>query len=281
MIKLGEVRNILESNVKINEFLFTLHERKPVLRFLIEESKIEEVKSLMEKAKLHSEVSTLKLNIEEDPALGYSNKGIVAKEGNILMLYAGKDEIETKTAKFHEEHYNHYSFGLVLGYPSCCSEFFTEHIRNQSKKNNDYVLPMIQATNHNNLTAEPYNWKLNVFVRYGDFNILSHFPCSLKCNSSIELADSFLAVIEHCRPTYAKKLQNILKTGVIYTETEGVFILYDTVINGNKVSFDHLSSTVNNNELFKLLNDEKEFTISGEKSITIKTEREAYFLMFK
>jgi len=73
----------------------------------------------------------------------------------------------------------------------------------------------------------------------------------------------------------------MLKGPVLYTENEGIFQLRDYKLNGNKLKFNKIKSTINN-ELLNLLNQNKEIEIIGNNEIKIKNNvlKEAGFMLF-
>jgi hypothetical protein len=124
--------------------------------------------------------------------------------------------------------------GQLLGYPTCCCEYFVAHTPKQQKTNNDYVAPLLKHHTHD----QCYQWQTNVFMRYGDFVLLSHFPCSLQCEQSKVLAQSYHECLVDIRATYIKTLTAMLKLPVVYTEDQGVFFLQQSQTTSVRCPFD-------------------------------------------
>jgi hypothetical protein len=281
MITLKEVQETLRSHAKINEFLYVLHDVKPVLRMLISKEEKAAVTALFKRANLHFLVADFRIIIHQDPAIGYSNKGEISQKGDIEIIYAGKDPSLLKHAKVFEEMRDDERLGQVLGYPQCCCTFFKQHSLQQAAKNNDFAMPLIEASKHDNLVSGPYDWRINVFLRYGDFVLLAHFPCSLQCAASLQIAEAYRSVVSYFRPTYMDYLREILHYDVVYTQEKGVFALRNCTIKNKKATFDHVIGT-SNDALFKALDKDKHLIIDGPGSLIVGGNNiQASLLRFK
>ncbi len=278
MITLQEVQDALDSYAKINEFLYVLHDRKPVLRILLSPQQRDKVVALFKRADLHYSFARMRIRVQQDPKLGYSNKGAVSSDEGAFIMYAGKRSELVHKAQEAEQDGDHVLLGRILGYPPCCCRFFSTHFPEQSEKDNDYVLPMIQASDHDNLVEARYPWKNNVFVRYGDFALLSHFPCHLGCSESQQLAETYWQVIQHFRPKYAEMTENMLKWAVLYMPYSGVFFLRGAVRSGTAVSFSHVTATARSS-MFTHLDTHKKLALLGPDSVQMGQACETPYLL--
>jgi hypothetical protein len=87
------------------------------------------------------------------------------------------------------------AIGALLGYPPCC---IAANRLWAMLGFNDYVRVA--------RLSDAFDWRLNIFIDGlpGErLQLLSHFPCSLACPASIELAERRLAVLRARRPPLA------------------------------------------------------------------------------
>lgn len=115
----------------------------------------------------------------------FSNKGISVKVDDprlgFVFVYISKDELLANKAAYFEIMQDHFNLGLILGYPKCCCMFFQKNSSIRSKLDNDYEIPVL-----NNSQKEKYSFYTNIFVRQKDFCLISHFPCKLDCEESVQ-----------------------------------------------------------------------------------------------
>ena len=167
---------------KAQEILFMLKDIKEVVRHGYYEEQLPRVEEFCKKNKLACVKSTFKVLLAD--AHAYSNKGVRvpsedARDG-MYFVYISKDEQKAYLASYHELMNNQKELGLMLGYPACCVEFFCKAF---SAKNPN---PQHEALN-------PWT---NLSKRSRDCVLLSHFPCSSRCPSSITMARAFHNVIK-------------------------------------------------------------------------------------
>ncbi|MDP3733620.1 MAG: DUF483 domain-containing protein [Nanoarchaeota archaeon] len=173
---------IFGSKTKAQEMVFLLHNVKNVVRQGFYPSELGRVEEFCKNNNLYLVKSKFKVLVTNDHI--YSNKGLRidlddTREG-MYFTYISKDEKTALLASYDELTGNDYELGLVLGYPSCCVQFFCRHF---NEKNPDLQLP---ATNlFTNLTA-----------RNQDCVLLSHFPCSSDCSESIRIAEHYAALLK-------------------------------------------------------------------------------------
>lgn len=145
-----------------------------------------------------------------DPKLKYAVTGIMPSTFEItnddvsgVYVYLGhsKDEIETTIRYEHER--NHAMLGELYGYPPCCVKSFCEHEQEIPSSAYPFWRPAFElgkdqmALAHDMKTAQ-VNSGMNshtidvesTFNKYmnPNMNLLSHFPCSLSCQPSIDVA---------------------------------------------------------------------------------------------
>jgi hypothetical protein len=86
--------------------------------------------------------------------------------------------------------------GRLLGYPTCCREFFQHVWVDQGLVDTTWPmavasLPQYDASRNIDVKSLPQN---NILWRWMGARAVSHLPCSFSCRPTIELADQFIEV---------------------------------------------------------------------------------------
>ena len=186
-----QLKEVFGSRTKALEVLYLLKDLKPVVRQGFYPTELEKVEKFCQKNKLFMEKSSYKVLLEDKEM--FTNKGkIVTPEHprGMFLLYMSKDHFKALWTCLHETRQDHYNTGLMLGYPECCVKFFVEEFK---------------KGNHNPV-HRPNNPWTNMFLRDKDIVLLNHFPCSSKCEKSIDLAKKNLELIEK----YDKELAELM-----------------------------------------------------------------------
>ena len=159
-----------------------------------------------------------------------------------------------------EENNNHKELGLLLGYPKCCCEFFQ---KNFNENNTDLTLKILKNSN-----GYEFLFYSNIAARHFDVSLLSHFPHSLECKPSIEIAKNNFKTIKKYSEQLAAMFSGILHGVVIYTVEEGVFLLrkYEKIDDGI-VYGDVL--TTSKSKLYYLIASNKELKIVDKNNFVI------------
>jgi hypothetical protein len=111
--------------------------------------------------------------------------------------------------------------GGVLGYPACCREFFAQNWAGAIRDHQgDMAVVSFRAS-----PPGPYDYRYNIFARYFGTQLLYHFPCSFTCAATRLVADAYLAGLAANMPRYAARLLPRLGSPVVFSETDGVFLL--------------------------------------------------------
>ena len=97
----------------------------------------------------------------------------------MYFVYISKDEKQAWLASYYELINNNRDLGIILGYPSCCVDFFCNRF----------------SENNPNLELQPINMFTNLSKRNHDHVLLSHFPCSSDCEQSIKLGKECLDLL--------------------------------------------------------------------------------------
>ena len=187
---------IFGSKTKAQEILFLLEGAKDVVRQGFYDYELNAVEKFCREAKIHVVKSNFKVILDEKQ--GYSNKGIRVplddKEG-MRFVYMSKSELKANLAAYYEFKNMNREFGLILGYPQCCVDFFCRHFN----------------SDRTDLTLKPTNPYTNLTNRGEDCVLLSHFPCSSSCDKSIAIAKWYLGIIRKYDEKRADEMIEILR----------------------------------------------------------------------
>lgn len=172
---------IFGSKTKAQEILFLLRGVKEVVRQGFYQREFLAVEKFCQENNLYCIKSNFKVLFADEEK--YSNKGFRIPETDsrvgMYFAYISKDEQKAWLAAYCELMNNDKELGLLLGYPSCCVDFFCRNFNEQKV----------------NLQLRPKNMFTNLTKREQDLVLISHFPCSSDCQPSIELAKQYLQVI--------------------------------------------------------------------------------------
>jgi len=191
---LNNLINIFGTKTKALEIIYLLEGLKPVVRHGFYKDELQKVEEFCKENNLFIVKSPYKVIIVDVKEGNYSNKGIKVpiddeREG-MVFIYISKDEEKAMLANIHETENNYKELGILLGYPPCCIDFFIKHQPEQSKDKNDYTDPVLE-----NSEGYEFPFQNNIFLRDFDITLLNHFPCSLNCQNSLELAKSHLNIL--------------------------------------------------------------------------------------
>jgi hypothetical protein len=102
------------------------------------------------------------------------------------------------------------ALGKTLGYPDCC-------IATNLLLGNLSMTDMVRVAR----TGGTRNWRLNIFLtemdgaRGAQYYLISHFPCSLRCQPSIAYAEAVYKVLREVAPGFAQALEDHLSLPVL------------------------------------------------------------------
>lgn len=135
-------------------------------------------------------------------------------------IYIATDPERARRAHDAEESADDAAFGSALGTPACCSAFYDAVKDLAAKEQNDFF-PFSAA---NTAERSPHAL-LNLGAQYFDASLVSHFPCSLHCAPSIEIARSNARLMYRYDPMWLTETLELLNHGCLYTEYHGVYLL--------------------------------------------------------
>jgi len=244
---LDTLTKVTGSVAKALDIFYVAHGIKPAARVLLDKK---EILTWLKDNKLWYTTSEFRVQPVVDPSRGYSDSGKVGDRG-FPVLYIAKDQETALQAKKNEKDYR--ALGRILGYPSCCCEFYAKHAQEAAKQGNDFTL----FTCRNSAGIE-FFWQNNNCLRCFDATLLSHFPCSFSCQQSASIAMRNLSLIKQHDPDLALQIEGMLHGVVIYAKGVGVYKIKPQKIERNVVTYrprDVLASRKNSFTALLRMND--------------------------
>src|SRR3989338_8765868 len=140
-----ELQKVFHSITKSLEILYVIENAKPCARILAFEDEVGKIISFLDENGLNYSISDFKVLKQTLQSDFYSDKSIKipksdARKGHFI-IYISKNRETSEKAKAAETENNHFSLGLMLGYPQCCCDFFEKNFDN---KNTDLTLRVLQ-----------------------------------------------------------------------------------------------------------------------------------------
>lgn len=268
---ISKLKNIFSNYTRSLEILYLLNGIKQAVRLDANGIEFKKIKGFCNENNLYLEVSDFKVvKIKDEGKGSYSN--IVKRAPNdyagdgLYHIYISKDKSISAFLKILENKNDDEAIGQVLGYPKCCIDFFIKNREKQQKLQNDYILPALNSSE-----GFKFPFYTNYAIRYFDITLLSHFPHSFNCAESIKIAKNNLQCIKEYSNELANKFEAMLKSAVLYTENNGVFVFRDYKFKNNIFQFNEVKSTINN-ELLNLLNKSKKIEIIDKNEIKLGNE---------
>ncbi len=267
---LEKLLNIFKTRIKSLDILYVIEDIKPAARIMAKKEELPNIEVFCSKNGLFIEQADFKIAML-DAKKQYSNKGMKIKNNSPipghLVLYISKIQEKAKIAKEFEQDNDHYGLGLILGYPECCCKFFVKNFQEESRKNNDYIIPI--SNNTTNINNPFYN---NILTTYFDHALISHFPHSFDCPESIALAKKHFEAIKKYSIKIAMDYITVLKCIAIYTP-ESINILYGDYDENNKKVFHYKKIlTTNKNDFYNMLYNSKKLELVDKNCFKINKE---------
>ena len=263
------LRQVFSNNTRSLELLYLINNIKQAVRLDASDIELKKIKGFCNENNLCLEVSDFKVTKKADEGKGgYSNivrrVPITYSSDGLYHIYISKGKNKSKFLKLLESKNDDKAVGQILGYPKCCIDFFIKNKDSQQKIQNDYILPIL--INSDGFKFPFYN---NYAARYFDVTLLSHFPHSFHCEESIKIAKKNLECIKKYSEELANRFVAMLKSAILYTENNGVFVFRDYKLDDGVLKFNNFISTIENNGLFNNLKDSKEIKIIDKNKIEI------------
>ncbi len=142
---------------------------------------------------------------------------------------------------------DHLRFGLLLGYPACCVDFFRRY-----NDWNRFSHPYETKKN-----TREYSWYCNNFLMDYTFFLIHNLPCSYDCQATIELARLAEKRLMEEEPRFIAETREMLhKPLLVFGERN--FILFDGVLEGNRIryrNYQYISNPARQEDIFGHMRD--------------------------
>ncbi|HLP79992.1 MAG TPA: hypothetical protein VK158_05120 [Acidobacteriota bacterium] len=193
---IAQIKRVTGAWMKAQEVLFVAAGVKPCGRQGYYDSELDAFLQMLKTLGLFFEISRFRVSLEDSDS--FSNKGKVTNEKHgMRFVYFAKDQLVASYAALAEAQGDVAALGSLLGYPSCCVQYFKSHF----------------TPEHTDLQLVSSDWRLNLSRRGEDCCLLSHFPCGAQCASSIIIADAYFACLSSHNAVYANTLKKNLLPG--------------------------------------------------------------------
>ncbi len=269
MVSFEDIAKFFGSNIKALEVVSVLRDAKPAARMMIAEEKIAEAIGFLGNCGLSCTTSDFKVKKHDGAAesSSYSDAGITipsdSAEKGYFFLYAAKEKEKSEHVKLLENSGRHKELGIALGYPECCAAFYKEHSPQNGNVSPDLTLEVLKRSQ-----GFQFPFEMNIAARHFDVSLISHFPCSFHCTSSLEIAKNNFRLLSSQDPEIAEGFKSSLKTAAIYTDTQGVFLLKGPILEGNRLSYTGIKGT-QENQLCAMLKSSDFITIHNNNRIAL------------
>ena len=167
------------------------------------------------------------------------------------FFYIADTKIKAKAAREKEENEEEFEFGETLGVPPCCAQFYVEYSEKAFKKQNDFVLFVLENT----ISDPPYNFWNNYVSQYFGYSLLSFFPCSFDCNKSAKISKQIFNLLDNVYSDFAKQFLFFHKQNILYTEYRGIYLFENTNLCTNNIVYKNtrIHSTMKNSSIGKTI----------------------------
>ncbi len=259
-----QLQQTFHSIIKSLEVLHVIEGIKPCARILVFEDELNKAVDFLYENNIHAAISNFKVLKQNTQSEFYSDKSIkidkISAQKGYFFAYLSKDKETAEKAGLLEERNKHKEFGLLLGYPKCCCEFFE---KNFDENSTDLTLKTL-----NNSDGCGFPFYTNIAARHFDVALLGHFPHSFDCKPSIEIAKNNLKTIQKYSPQLATMFSGILQGVVIYTMKEGIFLLRKYEKINNDIIYGDVMTTTKS-KLYYLLSSNKELKIIDKNNFVV------------
>ncbi|NIO20610.1 MAG: hypothetical protein GTN76_07700 [Candidatus Aenigmarchaeota archaeon] len=233
--------------IQIQEWLALKHGIKPLLRTVIQPDDVKNIEKLCREDGLFYIVkpfSQLYLTKFDSPV-------------NVIYISKNKDLLERA---YQSEKSGSGSLGArkivgeLLGYPSCCVEFYSEFFSQPYLKDTKFSIPIktysktqgkpsFLVNNIFKLESRLSSKGLEEYQKNPDFAdrvshlfLISHVPCSYTCKESIKMGREMLDLLEKEEPELAKEIVFRLKRPLLYFDDFN-WLIFNGRVNGNTINY--------------------------------------------
>ena len=149
-----------------------------------------------------------------------SKDGTASKGHGYYNVYIARTPRLAAAARDAEASGDDAAFARYLGTPECCRRFY-ERVKDEAARDQNDFFPFSTPT----LPSESTSAWLNLGAQYFDAALISHFPCSLNCLRSIQLARARARLLFAHDPQWLRQTLHLLNHATLYTEYLGIYLL--------------------------------------------------------
>jgi hypothetical protein len=205
-----------------------------VTRIGIKPKLVRQVTKTLDRLELHYYVSPELVFLKRDIGKGgWSNKfeerDCGKKKFGDHIVYISNHKGTLQDAVKSDSNGEDDEFGLNLGIPDCCIQFYIDNREKAYLKQNDFV-PLVYR---NTEDLHSFNFWNNYVAQYFGYSFLSHFPCSFNCPESAKISKEVYNQLKAVLPNHAEKIIHFQKQPVLYTEYTGIY-LFENAITDNQ-----------------------------------------------
>lgn len=135
-------------------------------------------------------------------------------------LYIAPEKVLAEALRDADERCDILEAGALLGYPDCCTHYFSELATHRSIAKNP-----IFFTYRSGLMA---NWVVNTCLLNGGFALVTHVPCSPNCLATLDLAGCAFSVLFEIQPAVARMFCAAMCSTVLFGR-DGSFACFGVV----------------------------------------------------
>lgn len=143
---------------------------------------------------------------------------------------------------------DHDKFGLALGYPECCREFF--------RKNNNWHYDNTYYIGYKNSSSAP-NILSNGLLRHTAFSFISHMACSFSCEHTIYYGAELRSIIaKKVSASYASEISRRLATPILCLSELRIYRFEGFMQSSNHIKYNSVESinpTKSTDPLYQML----------------------------
>lgn len=152
----------------------------------------------------------------------------------IRLIYLSPEKQLCDKGKNLDEKNDDYNLGIELKYPPCCIESYCKW-----QTDNEDIDPITTITSRFQYNGELLRFDFpNPFSRYFGAGLYSHFPCSLTCKETKQIAKKSLTNLQLLFPEVAYNLLEFENTLIIFQKEVGICFWSGFTIVNDKVKLD-------------------------------------------
>ena len=157
------------------------------------------------------------------------------KDGNLHVFVAGDKEALERGYRsgwypliingriVHKPYVDYLRFGLALGYPECCVDYFA-----RENPLGDFLFKIYSGH------AGQGDYRCNCLAKDTSYSYIYHMPCSAHCAETIRYVDNLRAEIRKQDPLYAELIDRHLKAPFLVFSEQDIYAFEGTVF-GNRI----------------------------------------------